>query len=101
MDIFLNTFHREKITLPVGLVNDFTGSQKSLLLLDSDGDEVDEAVVADETGEGLVEKLVLLGEVVLWGCVHQVLQVHDVGVVVQAGADHTFLPGPSAGYKRS
>ena len=51
MDIFFNTFHREKIALPVGLVNDFTGSQKSLLLLDSDGDEVDDAVVADEAGK--------------------------------------------------
>ena len=79
MDLFLNTFHREKIALPVGLVNDFTGSQKSLLLLDSDGDEVDEAIVADEAGKSLVEKLVLLGEVVLGECVHQVLQVHDVG----------------------
>ena len=53
--------------------------------------EVDEAVVADETDESLVETLVLLGEVVLGECVHQVLQIHDVRVVVEAELELTIL----------
>merc|ERR1719189_377591 len=77
--------------ISIGLVNDLTGRQESLLALDGDGDKVDEAVVADEAGEGLVEEFVFLGEVVLGEGVQQVLQVQHVGVVIQAELEISIL----------
>ena len=77
--------------LTIRLVNDIAGCQESLLALDSDGDEVDKAVVADETRESLVKVLVLLGEVVLGEGLHQILQVQHICVVIQVELELAIL----------
>ena len=75
---------RPKIHLPVGLVDGLTSCKESLLTLHCDWDKVDEAVIADEASQGLIEEFVLLCEVVLGKSVNEVFQVQHISVVVQA-----------------
>ena len=75
---------RPNLHLPVGLVDGLTSCKESLLTLHCDWDKVDEAVIADEASQSLIEEFVLLGEVVLGKSIDKVFQVQHISVVVQA-----------------